>query len=118
LIFYPKGKKIVGKIWGFGVEVTFRTRKLEREYREHARAVKAYGVDVARRYIQRINIIKQAHNIEELMALPVLRCHALKASRTGQYAAKLTGFYRLIFTLKGDASEIAQIEEVSKHYGD
>ena len=25
---------------------------------------------------------------------------------------------RLIFTLQGDASEIAHIEEVSKHYGD
>ena len=118
MIFYPKGKKIAGIIWGLGVEVTFRTRKLEREYREHARAVKAYGVEVARRYIQRINIIKQAHDIEELMALPALRCHALKGFRTGQYAAKLTGFYRLIFTLRGDALEIAQIEEVSKHYGD
>jgi len=104
--------------WGFGVEVTFRTRKLEREYREHARAVKAYGVEVARRYIHRINIIKQAHDIEELMALPALRCHALKGPRRGQYAVKLTGFYRLIFTLKGVALEIALIEEVSKHYGD
>lgn len=100
------------------MEVTFRTRKLEREYREYARAVRAYGVEVARRDIQRINIIKQVHDIEELMALPVLRCHALKGSRTEQYAVKLTGFYRLIFTLKGDALEIAQIEEVSKHYGD
>jgi len=100
------------------VEITFRTRKLEREYREHARAVKAYGVEVARRYIQRINIIKQVHDYEELMALPALKCHALKGSRTGQHAAKLTGFYRLIFTLRGDALEIAQIEEVSKHYGD
>ena len=100
------------------MEVTFRTRKLEREYREHGRAVKAYGVEVARRYIQRINIIKQAHDIEELMALPALRCHALKGSRRGQHTVKLTGFYRLIFTLKGDALEIALIEEVSKHYGD
>ena len=100
------------------MEVTFRTRKLEKEYRESARAVKSYGTDVARKYIQRINIIKQVHNIEELMGLPVLGCHSLKGDRHGQYSIKLTGSYRLIFTLEGEALEIAHIEEVSKHYGD
>jgi len=100
------------------VEITFRTRKLENEYREHAKAVKAYGDKVARKYIQRINIIKSVRNIDELMVLPALGCHSLKGDRRGQYSIKLTGFYRLIFTLKGDALEIAHIEEVSKHYGD
>ena len=100
------------------MEIAFRTRKLEREYQEHARAVKSYGSEVARRYIQRINIIKQARDIEELMSLPALRCHALRGDYYGEYAIKLTGFYRLIFTLKGNTLEIAQIEEVSKHYGD
>jgi proteic killer suppression protein len=100
------------------VEVTFRTRRLEKEYKEYAGAVKAYGPEVARKYIQRINIIKSVRNIDELMALPALGCHSLKGDRHGQYSIKLTGFYRLIFILKGDALEIAHIEEVSKHYGD
>jgi len=100
------------------VEITFSTRKLEKEYREYARAVKAYGEKVAIKYIQRINIIKSVHNIDELMVLPALGCHSLKGDRRGQYSIKLTGFYRLIFTLKGDALEIVHIEEVSKHYGD
>ena len=100
------------------MEVTFRTRRLEREYREYTKAVKAYGDKIARKYIDRINIIKTAKGIDELMSLPVLGCHPLKGDRAGQYAIKLTGFYRLIFTLKGDALEIVNIEEVSKHYGD
>ncbi len=100
------------------MEVTIKTRRLEKEYRENARAVKSYGKNVARKYILRINIIKSANNIEELMSLPGLGCHPLKGDRHGQYAIKLTGFYRLIFTLKGNALEIAHIEEVSKHYGD
>ena len=100
------------------MEVTFGTRRLEREYRENARVVKSYGLEVARKYIQRIDIIRQVRNIEELMGLPGLGCHPLKGDRHGQYAVKLTGFSRLIFTLKGDALEIAHIEEVSKHYGD
>jgi proteic killer suppression protein len=100
------------------VEITFRTRKLEREYCQFNRATKAYGEVVARKYIARINIIKQAKNIEELEALPALRCHPLKGKRIGQFSIKLTGFYRLIFTLKGEALEIVHIEEVSKHYDD
>ncbi|MDY6989726.1 MAG: type II toxin-antitoxin system RelE/ParE family toxin [Thermodesulfobacteriota bacterium] len=100
------------------MEVRFRTRKLEKEYRESAKAVRAYGVQVARRYIQRINIIKHARDIDELVGLPVLRCHRLKGDRQDQYAVKLTKRYRLIFTLQGEALEIVHIEEVSKHYGD
>ena len=100
------------------MKVTFRTKKLEREYLISATAVKSYGTQVARKYIQRIDIIKHAKNIEELLRLPGLRCHPLRGIRQGQYAVNLTGFYRLIFTLRGDGLEIANIEEVSKHYDD
>jgi proteic killer suppression protein len=100
------------------VEIAFRTRKLEQKYRKYTKAVKAYGEQVARKYIQRIGIIKSARDIDELCRLPGLRSHALNGNRLGQYALNLTGFYRLIFTLQGEALEIARIEEVSKHYGD
>lgn len=55
------------------------------------------------------NIVKQTHNIEELKALPGLRCHPLKGDRQAQWAIKLTGFYRLIFTLEGETMEIVRI---------
>lgn len=100
------------------MEVRFRTRKLEKHYQSHKEAERAYGQEVARKYIQRINIVKQTHNIEELKALPGLRCHPLKGNRRGQWAINLTGFYRPIFTLEGETLEIAHIEEVSKHCGD
>ncbi|MBW9267444.1 MAG: type II toxin-antitoxin system RelE/ParE family toxin [Candidatus Thiodiazotropha sp. (ex. Lucinisca nassula)] len=98
--------------------VVFRTKQLERCYQEYRKAVKAFGEDAAKRYILRINTIKQARDIEELMKLPVLRCHPLKGDRVGHYAVKITGFYRLIFSLEGEMLEIVRIEEVSKHYGD
>lgn len=100
------------------MEVKFRTQKLRKQYENSGDAEKAYGAQVGRRYIQRVNIIKQARNIEELKQLPGLRCHDLKADRQGQLAINLTGFYRLIFTLEGDQLEIVKIEEVSKHYDD
>ena len=100
------------------MEVHFRTKKLQKQYESHKEAEKAYGATVARRYIGRINIIKQTHSLKELMQLPGLRCHELKGDRKGQYAINLTGYYRLIFTVKDKKMEIACIEEVSKHYED
>jgi len=100
------------------VEVRFKTKKLQKQYEQSSEATKAYGQEVGRRYIQRINIIKQALDIDQLCNLPVLRCHSLKGDRLGQWSIKLVDRYRLIFTLEGSKLEIAQIEEVSKHYDD
>lgn len=100
------------------MDVEFRTRKLQKQYEDYRKSEKAYGAQTARRYIERVNIIKKTRDIDELQRMPGLRCHTLKGARAGQWAVKLTGFYRLIFTLRGDQLEIACIEEVSKHYGD
>lgn len=100
------------------MEIRFRTRKLRRQYEDHREGERAYGARVARRYVERVNIIKQARDVEELKQLPGLRCHELRGDRGGQWAVVLTGFHRLIFTLEGSLLEIARIEEVSKHYGD
>ena len=100
------------------MEVKFRTRKLQRQYENHVEASKVYGEEVARRYIQRIDLVKQVRDLDELKMLPGLDCHLLKGDRKGHWAIRLTGFYRLIFSLQGDNLEIVRIEEVSKHYGD
>ena len=98
--------------------VTFKTRKLEKCYFTYKKAVKAFGDQVAKKYIQRINVIEETEDLDELCTLPVLRCHPLTGNRQGQYAIKLTGFYRLIFTMEEDSLTVVKIEEVSKHYDD
>jgi len=98
--------------------VRFKTRQLEIWFRQHRKASKAFGDQIARKYIQRINIIQSSRSLNELMLLPGLRCHALKGTRKGEYTINLSGFYRLIFKLTGKQLEIVMIEEVSKHYGD
>lgn len=81
-------------------------------------AVKAYGLDVAKKYVLRINTIKETKNIDELKRLPGLRCHELHGDLAGKWAINLNDRYRLIFSLEGNTLEIVCIEEVSKHYGD
>ena len=100
------------------MEIRFRTKKLEKQYRDVKEAEKAYGRQVARKYIQRVNIIKSAKCFDDLYAIHVLRLHPLKGDRDGQYALTLTGFYRLIICRIGESYDIVRIEEVSKHYGD
>ena len=100
------------------MDVRFRTRKLQSHYERFGDALKAYGELVARKYIQRVNIIKTARDINELKRLPALRCHQLKGERLGQWAVNLTGYQRLIFTLEGDRLEIVMIEGASKHFED
>lgn len=98
--------------------VKFRTGKLEKCYFKSKQAVREFGAVVGRKYVQRINIIKTTHSLDDLSKLPGLRCHPLKGDRAGQYAVNLTGFHRLIFTVEGECLNIAMIEEVSKHYDD
>jgi proteic killer suppression protein len=100
------------------VQVTFRTKKLDKCYRDFQGASREWGNDVARKYIQRIDIIQETANMRDLSALPGLNCHELKGDRAGQYAITLLGFWRLIFTLQDEPMEIVRVEEVSKHYGD
>ncbi len=100
------------------MEIEFRTSTLRKQYQLSDLAFRAYGEQVGRKYIQRINIIKHAKDFEELKSIRALRCHPLKGDRKGYWAIKLTGFYRLIFTLKEKNLEIVKVEEISKHYDD
>ena len=100
------------------MDVVFRTRALERCYREHKAAVRAFGVETARRYIERVNLIRAARSLDELLSLPGLHGHPRKGGRAGQYAIRLTGFMRLILSVPAARPHEVCIEEVSKHYDD
>jgi len=99
------------------LQLRFRNNKLQKQYEKSAEAEKAYGKQVAKKYIMRVTMLKSAKNFDELFSLPGWDFHPLKGNRKGEYAIKLTGFWRLIITNDGDTFDIAKIEEVSNHYG-
>jgi len=100
------------------LEIRFKTNKLQKQYENAKEAEKAYGAQIARKFILRVNILKTTKSFEELYKIPSLKFHPLKGNRRGEYAIKLTGYWRLIITNDGDTFDIAKIEEVSKHYDD
>ncbi|MBN1319630.1 MAG: type II toxin-antitoxin system RelE/ParE family toxin [Thermoleophilia bacterium] len=97
------------------MRIRFRTNKLQKWFEDSKTGQRALGQEVARRYIQRIQIIQQTKDVDELRSLPGLRCHSLAGDREGTYAINLTGFDRLIVSIE---EGVVTIEEVSKHYGD
>ncbi len=100
------------------MEVIFRTKRLEGRYKTYQKGRRAWGGEVAKKYIQRIDLLQDASDMDEIRKLPGLDCHPLKGQRTGQYRITLLGRWRLIFTLRGERAEVIRVEEVSKHYGD
>ena len=99
-------------------EISFKTKKLQKQYEKSVEAEKTYGQRVARRFISRINTLKKVTDFNELYTLPGWNFHPLKGNRKGEFAITLTGYWRLIITNDGNTYDIAKIEEVSDHYGD
>ena len=99
------------------MEVTFRTKQLQRAFEENRQAVRLWGKDVARKYIARVLTLQSARDFRETRRLASLRAHPLQGDREGQWALDMTARYRLIVRPSRDG-EAVMIEEVSSHYGD
>ncbi len=100
------------------MQVEFRTKRLRKCYVESAAAAREWGDKIARRYIERVNVLKAARSLDDLHKIPPLRFHPLKGERQGQHAITLIDRWRMVVTFRGDAMTIVRIEEVSAHYGD
>lgn len=99
------------------MEIAFRTNKLQKAAEKAAEAARLWGVEVARKYIQRIRVIYAMPEFEKLKEFPALKTHELKGNRKGEWAIALTGQWRLIVVPSNDGMSL-QVKEVSNHYGD
>ena len=48
------------------MEVRFKTNKLQKQYENSKEAIKEYGVDVAKRYINRDTLLKSVKYFDDL----------------------------------------------------
>ncbi len=98
------------------MDVRFRTVRLRTCYEQHQEGVRDWGTKVARRFVQRINLLYAAETENDLRTMKSLRFHKLGGEREGQYGIDLDRRMRLIVTFPSPG--IVRVEEVSKHYGD
>ena len=98
------------------MEVQFRTGRLRTCYEQCREGEREWGAEVARRFIQRINLLYAVDTMSDLRTIRAVRFYALKGERQGTFALRLDRRMRLIVTFP--ASGAVRIEEVSRHYGD
>ena len=96
-----------------GMEVTFRTTKIQKLCEDSTKLARKYGKIQASLIIQRINELKSADNLHDISKLPQLRLHPLKGSLKGLFSLDIQHPYRIyIEPQNGDNNELKTITEV------
>jgi plasmid maintenance system killer protein len=78
------------------VDITFSTRKLEKQCNDSKTMTRAWGAFQAKKLRQRLDELKAASTLEVMRLLPG-RCHELKGDRAGQISLDLEHPNRLVF---------------------
>ena len=74
---------------GDGLDITYRSKKVEKICTDAKAAERAYGKDMAVKIHQRIDEITAADTVEMMIQFHIGRCHPLSQNRKGQYAMDL-----------------------------
>lgn len=95
---------------------TFKSKRLERVCTSDKAAIRAYGVEMAGKLVQRLNEIHAAESVDFLLAHRIGRCHELHGDLEGSLAMDLVQPHRLLFTRDGriqgiEAVKITKIED-------
>lgn len=65
---------------------------------------------------QRIDQIRAADTVEQMIQFGIGRCHPLHQNRKNQYAMDLVHPMRLVFEKKGNEIQIANIIEITDYH--
>ncbi len=98
------------------MEITYKSRRIEKVCTLASEAEKKYGLEMAEKIHQRIDEIAASDTVEEMVKFHIGRCHPLKGNRKGQYAMDLVHPYRLVFERKGNEIQIANVMEIVNYH--
>lgn len=84
------------------MKVSYKTKKLEKIASKASERQKKLGTIRAKNFEKRISELKSAVCLEDIRYLPQAGIHELSGDRNGQFAANLSGNYRLIFVPADD----------------
>lgn len=98
------------------MDITYKTRKIMKICTNAKDAEKAYGGRMAVKIHLRIDQIRAAATVEEMIHDNIGRCHPLVKDRKGQYAMDLVHPFRLVFEKKGNEIQIANILEIVDYH--
>lgn len=98
------------------MQVEYKNKTIERVCTDASFASKKYGVEMADKIQFRIDQIKAADNVEQMLQFNIGRCHKLLGDRKNQYAVDLVHPRRLVFEKHGSEIQIANILEIVDYH--
>ena len=98
------------------MEITYKTRKIEKVCTLASEAEKKYGSEMAEKIHQRIDEIDASDTVEEMIQFHIGRCHSLKGNRKSQYVMDLVHPYRLDFETIGHEIQSANIMDIVDYH--
>ncbi len=79
------------------MNITFKTKKLERTFNSERELIKEYGKVRGCAIKRRMMVLKAAPTLADVSHLPPERRHELSGSRKNEFAVDLISNYRLVF---------------------
>jgi proteic killer suppression protein len=96
------------------MEITFKTKQLEKYANNLHLASKKWGDQRAKLYNKRLTQLKALPDMTTVKFLPGNH-HPLKGSRDGQWACKLDGGWRLVYRpIQKEGTEVYQIIKIEE----
>lgn len=96
--------------------ISYKTSLLRKVCEDAEVATKKYGTEMAEKIHLRIDQIRAANSVEELVQFRLGRCHSLQGNRKGQYAMDLTHPYRLVFEKQNEQLVAVEILEIVDYH--
>lgn len=98
------------------MEIKYKNASIEKVCTNAYIATKKYGSVMAEKIQLRIDQIKAADNVEDMIRFRIGRCHPLHQNRKEQYAVDLVHPMRLVFEKIGNEIQIANILEIIDYH--
>ena len=98
------------------MEISYKDKKIERVCTNVKASDKKFGQEMSEKIQMRLDEIRAADSVEEMVMYRIGRCHPLVNNRKGQYAVDLVHPYRLVFEkVDGKIQLVVIIEIVDYH---
>ena len=98
------------------MEVKYKNSNIKKICTNASIAERKYGTKMAEKIQLRIDQIRAAENVEEMIQFHIGRCHQLHYDRKSQYAVDLVHPMRLVFEKIGNEIQIANILEIVDYH--
>lgn len=98
------------------MQVTYKNKALEKLCTDASVATKKYGLEMAAKLQLRLDQLRAADSVEQMLRFHIGGCHKLQGGRKERYAVALVQPYRLIFSKSGTTVQIAKILEIVDYH--